>query len=309
MSEGSTEEDKMYVKGRRIRTLERHMSFREGSSFHLGIPITEEIKGRLRQIGFPEHLPNGFATVPTPVGRISTINSEGMVILRKDLPKEPVTHLVWRRWTDWHGNEHSGHVSATYYRFPRENAPPPQNRLIVRRENGVAFITSDALVFAKDATPKNLHMANLLLEIFGEFHVLTESFEKVVRPTRRVSWKMLPPGEIPWDELEKHIDPIVKTVSRADKTSPSRMKILNAYKPDQITVGQDHFFGYVAFTYRTRGITVLESAYYGNATYVFRGDWEKHSQMTKSEIIRGALAQKRLVHAKGWRRALSDLMR
>jgi hypothetical protein len=45
---------------------------------------------------------------------------------------------------------------------------------------------------------------------------------------------------------------------------------------------------------------VVESAHYGNATYIFGEDWARLSQMTKAEIIEGGLHRERIIHREGW---------
>jgi hypothetical protein len=44
----------------------------------------------------------------------------------------------------------------------------------------------------------------------------------------------------------------------------------------------------------------MESAMYGNATYIFEGDWSFVSQLTKKQILEGNLHKARLIHQSGW---------
>ena len=53
---------------------------------------------------------------------------------------------------------------------------------------------------------------------------------------------------------------------------------------------------------------VLESAYYGNATYVLDGDWETLSQSTKAEILKEGLHRDRVVHRERWEQRIRELL-
>lgn len=52
---------------------------------------------------------------------------------------------------------------------------------------------------------------------------------------------------------------------------------------------------------------MFESNQAGNATYVFKGDWENASQLTKYDIIKGDLCHKRIVHAKAWEKTVKQM--
>jgi hypothetical protein len=62
----------------------------------------------------------------------------------------------------------------------------------------------------------------------------------------------------------------------------------------------------VVFGFPEENIYVVESAFYGNATYVFRQDWEQLSQLTKAEIITGSLHTDRIIHTQGWEHRLAQ---
>lgn len=83
--------------------------------------------------------------------------------------------------------------------------------------------------------------------------------------------------------------------------------MITAYDPEFVAVGTAGILGYVIFAFPDRDLYILESAHYGNATYVFGGDWQTLSQMTKAEILNNALQQDRLIHLDGWAGALRGL--
>lgn len=53
---------------------------------------------------------------------------------------------------------------------------------------------------------------------------------------------------------------------------------------------------------------VLESAHFGNATYVLGDNWEKLSQLTKGQILAGGLQKDRIVHLVGWHAKVKALL-
>ena len=66
--------------------------------------------------------------------------------------------------------------------------------------------------------------------------------------------------------------------------------------------------GYVIFGFPEKNLYVLESGFYGNATYVVTDDWEVLSRMTKAELINGDLHQTRVVHLKSWSYEIRQLL-
>ena len=80
------------------------------------------------------------------------------------------------------------------------------------------------------------------------------------------------------------------------------------YEPDFLAIGENSFNGYVVYGYTNRNLYVFESNQLGNATYVFEGEWENASQLTKRDIIKGNLCYKRIVHAKAWAETVKQLL-
>jgi hypothetical protein len=79
-----------------------------------------------------------------------------------------------------------------------------------------------------------------------------------------------------------------------------RVKEITRHTPDFIAVGMGGFSDYVVFGFTDRRRYVLESPLLGNATYVFRDDWERFAALSKAEIIQGDLQEARLIHNKRW---------
>ena len=62
------------------------------------------------------------------------------------------------------------------------------------------------------------------------------------------------------------------------------------------------------YGYTERNVYYFESNEPNNATYVFIGEWEEASKLTKRDIIMGKLCYKRLIHTKKWEKNISMIM-
>lgn len=82
---------------------------------------------------------------------------------------------------------------------------------------------------------------------------------------------------------------------------------MSKYNPDFHAMGKSGYRGYVIFGFTKLNLYIFETAEYGNATYVFEGDWETLSQMTKAEIIAGNLHKYRFIHQEGWKTQIESL--
>ncbi|MBM5575326.1 hypothetical protein [Deefgea sp. CFH1-16] len=81
-----------------------------------------------------------------------------------------------------------------------------------------------------------------------------------------------------------------------------------SHKPDFIAVGRGGFNGYVVLGYAKKGLYALESPIFGNATYMFKDDWEFVSKLTKKDIIHNALYEHRFVHNSKWRSDIRKIL-
>ena len=68
------------------------------------------------------------------------------------------------------------------------------------------------------------------------------------------------------------------------------------------------FANYLAYLFPDRDLVLMESLEHGNATYVFDGNWEEFSQLTKAEILSQGLQKDRLIHSKGWENRLAEVL-
>lgn len=295
------------AKKKYIRSLARHFSaVSEGSTVILGFRLQDADSDTLQRIGLGSEPEVGTRVVPASLGRVSHFNAAGKELIRRDLPLEKVTReQLWTR-QEWRGRETvevTDIVDIPYKRYPRDYVPAPLVELeIVTDSTGQEYAVVDSETYDPAKPTALLHKANLMLELFGDFEILQEDLSPVIRAViRRVNWEILPPGTLNREQLTQ----IVRTTSRRATESQQRIYFerfdaLESFGPDEIIRGHGGFNGYMVFAYHNRGLYILESPFYGNATYVLDGDWERISQLTKAEVLKQDAHKDRIIHNSGW---------
>lgn len=120
---------------------------------------------------------------------------------------------------------------------------------------------------------------------------------------------MLPAGQRPWDTLKGEIKPILDQLPNGNRPVVEyRLETINAHKPDFAAVGEAGFRGYIILGFTKRNLYVLESIFYGNATYIFGKRWEELSKKTKAEILSHNLQTDRLIHQSAWGVKINELL-
>jgi hypothetical protein len=275
-------------------------------NFRVSIPLPSLEK--LSQIGFPSDSKAGDSILPIPTGKVSDFNANGKTLIRKDLAKVSQSGMSWRQWTDWHGNTHSGPQFRTYKVYPRELITPPSEYVEILSSAAGVFLCSRALNLAKDGEVLVLHVINLFLDLFGELNIVDEKLESATPvQVKRLNWKVLPPGKYPFaramQELTGYISDLGPDVKEVVET---RIKTITQYNPDFLAVGVGGFKDYVVFGFSATGKYVLESPSLGNATYVFKNDWQDLSHLTKRQILEGALHEARVIHNRKWNASIRN---
>lgn len=297
----------MIIKKRRIRKLERHLPENlQGQELRLGIIASPELMERIQKAGFPTLLTEGDRLLPSIVGPVTRFNAEGKNKVRRDQAMETAYRQVEWHWTEYHGKEKiekSDIKDIPYQRYPREFIPPPSIELQVAQDaQGRMVVTTDPIRFDDALHELLLHAINVVLELFGQCETFTATHETIsIEVTRQLNWEILPPGEYPWERLQQAVRPIVDRAKKGHQGAIwARLKEVDRYHPEFVATGRAGFHGYMIFGFPSRSLFVLESAYYGNATYVFDRDWETLSRLTKAEILAGNLQTDRLIHVCGW---------
>lgn len=306
----------MVIQRRRVRNTSRYIGhISPGTKVVFGITDLERFKDVIAKIGFPDSLTESQTILPYPTGPVSLFNAEGKAIPQKDKPKETVYHSVLWEHMEWHGPYQvpaTDVIDRAYERYPRLLVPPPSIELSIRKgSDGNLYLTTPVFRISDDNDEKVRHAINLLLEEFGECELLTEDLVPHLGPEKliRLNWDILPPGEMPWEQLKSHLDPIIKKAPEAKQPLIyHRIETVNALKPDFRATGRGGFHGYIVHGFTSKNVYVLESAYYGNATYVLDERWEALSKMTKAEILRESLQKARIVHLKGWDEKVKEII-
>lgn len=303
----------MVIKKTRIRTLKPFKNVLEKyKNIIIGLPVDIENSKVVNRVGFTSRLDLGETVLPsTQFGPISVFNAEGKYIKHKDQPKETayrVGEWKWKQWCGYHQTvECSKFVNIPYKRYPRTFVSPPSVELSISAQNGIKLLISP--IINADDEEKLIHTINLFLEIFGECQILDSKMDNVVSSVKRLNWTVLPQGKMPWSSLKKAVEKIIEETPKGKRSYlEHRLELINKYQPNFTAVGNAGFHGYIIMGFTNKNLFVLESPFYGNATYILENDWEELSKRTKAEIINANLCKYRLIHKEGWDAEIKRLL-
>lgn len=210
--------------------------------------------------------------------------------------------IEWH-WEEWNGPydtvESSRLVDVPYQRYPRTFVPPPSVEIAVSKTlEGELVLVSPFIEYTEQNKDLLKHTINLFLEIFGECQFFAEDMVEIIKaPVHRLNWRILPTGPMPWEQLSREIEPIVKSTSEGNQPFIlHRLKTISNFNPDFVAIGTAGFRGYIILGFRDRNIYFCESLFYGNATYIFDEQWEELTKKTKAEILNKDLHEDRIIH-------------
>lgn len=281
------------------KLIERQAKFRLVSP-----PLTSQLAEKLGFDGTPAE---GDSILPIAIGPATRFNAHVKEIIRRDLPMETRSRMINTSWQDWHGETHFGIQTRDYDAYPRELIPPPEEFLTVMRK--ADQIVAASRVISRDEDEAGIvNMLNIFLECFPSFEIvqpdLTESTQ-----IRKLNWKILPPGQYPFEHAISSLEGYLRHLSENDRaTGTERIRAITRHGPDFIAVGVGGFSDYVVFGFTGCCRYVLESPNTGNATYIFRDDWESISRLSKREILLENRQEARLIHNTRWHRAVSEVI-
>lgn len=305
----------MIIRKRRIMNLKSNLGFIDsGTKIIIGLDNIDRFKPKLENMGFTETMEVGESVLPLSKGPVSRFNALGGYIKHTNRPKETVTYQREHEWTEWHGRQRvrrTGYVDFSVERYPRTFIEPPSIELTISAaSDGTKLIISPTIEFNESNEEIIKHTINLFLENFNECTIYTEDLDNIIQaPIKRLNWKVLPTGSMPWPTLYNEIHPMLRNIKKLIKPVIEwRISTLHSYNPDFVAIGQAGFRGYIGFGFESKDICIFESIYHGNATYVFDKDWKELSKKTKSEILSHNLQKYRIIHNKEWRRKIHNLM-
>lgn len=300
----------MNIKKRRIRNLQPYLRLiPENEDFYIGLSNFNENLERIQEIGFTDNLLVNEQILPKSIGPISEYNSEGKNNILKDQEKEQYIQIREWSWDDWGGNTHTKIVYIPRERYPREFLPPPSSELKITELENNKLLVSECLN-RNNGEDKILHIINLFLEIFGECDILTnELIPPISQNTVRLNWKLLPPGEYPWERVRDEVTDIIERQPRGNQPVANyRLETITEHTPNFVAIGNGGFNDYLVFGFPEKDIFILESIRTGNATYVFDQNWEELSQLSKKEILDNELQQERIIHREDWENNINALL-
>lgn len=291
----------MLIKKRRINSLDKYfVNIEEEKELYVCVPANE---GNLELLEM-QNSSDGTCVVPKPSGPVTRFNLYGKEYVYKEMKKEARVIERYYHIVDWHGTDHYGTCFQTRMCYPKEHVLPPLAKIILDNQ----MLRSELLTKAEVDLLK--HTINMFLEVFGYCEIVDKDEHPIGQRTKikEVSWRILPPGKYPWERAEKALDDYFeKAPCKNKEVLRNNHKAFSEYEPDFLAVGENSFNGYVVYGYTERNLYVFESNQLGNATYVFKGEWEEASQLTKRDIIQGNLCYKRVVHSKVWKEKIRTL--
>lgn len=298
----------MKIRKKAIRSVESYISdFEDGARFCIAFRIDDNCQQILDNYGFTLDGGNQQA-IPRPLKKVSKQNAEGDWLIHRDQPKESRIFEKYYHVVDWHGKDHYGICYQERQCYPRTRIPPIGIELILEGRS----IRTPIFENVTSEHYKIKHSINLLLEMFGECETLTEQLTPITSeiPVKTVPWTILPIGEWPRDTIPDKVRDVLNTApNRHRPVISSRHTEIRSFEPTECYLGDAGFMGYIVYAFPEKNLYVFESNNIDNATYVFNGNWNDASQLTKYEIICGGLHEARLIHTDSWKSRLKMLLR
>lgn len=228
-------------------------------------------------------------------GNVCFKNAYGETILDKNQPKEK--RYVSTNWIHPYGNTYSPKVACDIYKYcwvKIEIAPLEIELTLSLGNDNKPYITA---VLTPEIRKNHIKEAiNIFLEIFGECYVFDSNICLDNTRYRKCNWELLPPGTKPSIHLSNQLKQNNQDVDTFDI---ARLRYLDKYDVKEIVEGTNGFKGYYAYIFDKH--CILESAIYGNATYIIpKENWEILSQKTKNELLNTNQVIEKIVHTENW---------
>jgi len=260
---------------------------------------------KIKSFGFTDSLNIGETVLPPLGGPVSIFNADGKELPDKTKPKQIIKYIEreWC-WKQWCGRGRTKEICESrpvpIKGYPRIVIAPPSVELTISKKDGdKIYITTTKAKLSKANEKEICHKINLVSEIFEHAEILDEKQVPIVKTTIQLNWDILPKGVRPWDKQKLLLEPFLDNIKdkRQKPVYDARFEDINNLKPDFTAMGINGFNGYVIFGFSDKDVYILESAFYGNAIYIFSEDWKKLSQKTKAEIIQNDLQIERITHS------------
>lgn len=288
-----------YFEQTRIRQLTLPTSF-DTNKIQIGIPVDadEAMLVGLHNVG-ESVLPS------SDFGCVSKRNACGDEYADKSQPKR--RRYINTIWVQPFGNDYASPSPVDVYKkcYPKITVPPIGIEFVLFENfENKQFVLAD---LTREIRENHLvDTVNLFLEIYGRCYVFDKEVDiKPIKKRRRCNWELLPPGEKPSVHLVRQLKE--KNEPR-DTFDVNRLYLLDGYDVEFIAEGINGFGGYYAYVFKK--YCVLESAVYGNATYIIpKENWDTLSQRTKQELLDENLVVEKIVHTANWKYVIRKIIR
>jgi len=267
-----------------------------GQLKHLGIMLTND------GLKVPE------SVIPTASqGKFSRKNVEGLVIIRKDLPKETYYRSV--EAPNW-GNYGTHTVDLPNEKYPRDFDPPRELAISVKCKNTepglpgyvIAFKVNEVLEKTSKQFNKRLfENLNLLQENVGACGIeLADTALSDYMKSLHVSWQLLPPGSR--EDVVARIFPDRSPTAEEKEVAGLRYDFFMSLKPKKLVFGSSGFRRYFGALLEDN-LVVFENIQYGNAVYILFDNWKELSKRSRIDLIshRYGTDFERVIHKTGWK--------
>jgi hypothetical protein len=280
------------------------------------LTITRDIVDQYSELGVAFEEGRVTTSDPSPpprsCGLYARRNLDGWKEKRTDLAKEKREISHWApSWNS--GNSHL--VSWEVEAYPIDYHPA---KVLTISATVLEHLVDGALVRFRVDEPldkcsetfaeKLMFNLRLLREATGEAQVFDadltdDEFARI----QQVDWELLPRGSA--DKVlarlagRSRVDPVRL------KVASERLRVLDRLEHTGFIIGKGRFARYFGAKFGDR-LVALENLEYGNALYVFEDNWDKLTQLSRTELIRRRdPSVHRLPHLPGWQSAIRKLIR
>ena len=288
-----------YFEQTRIRQLTLPTSF-DTNKIQIGIPVDvdEAMLVGLYNVG-ESVLPS------SDFGCVSKRNACGDEYADKSQPKRK--RYINTIWVQPFGNDYASPSPVDVYRkcYPKVMVPPIGIEFVLYENSAKKrFVLAD---LTEEIRENHLvDVVNLFLEIYGRCYVFDGEIDVTpIKKRRRCNWELLPPGEKPSVHLTRQLK---EQGVPHDTFDVNRLYVLDRYDVEFVAEGINGFGGYYAYIFKKH--CVLESAAYGNATYIIpKENWESLSQRTKQELLDEDWVVAKIIHTSDWKYEIRRVIR
>jgi len=284
------------------------------------VSLAELAAGELAHLGITYAggqltLPTRPIIPPASTGPISTENVNGREVTHTDQAKISKDIYLGDRpnYGDW--SKGSFPLWQTRKVYPSSFIPPRGVSISVSDqgllESGgcwrLAFTLEPPLVRVEAAFDGDLlFFLSLAKEAIGCFDVYSSnaSPDEIIE-TRSLQWEIFPTGQRGFREA------LERRLSRSDQATRGRLlaraDVINALNPVRWAIGSgfnSNYYGAIL----ADDLVIFENLDYGNATYVLREDWERLSQLSRTELLGSSTDFDRLIHDANWQDRITQLI-